>query len=77
MLISVTPLPTVKVSAKITLEQIFDLAILAPEYLNRNIIASVNLALDSTLFKITVDFFFSLLIKSKNGIVASKSTGLG
>ena len=76
-LISITPLPTANVSANITLLEILDLAIFAPEYLNRSIIASVSLALGMTLFKIINGFFLSSLAICKKGKVAIKSKGLG
>ena len=74
---SITPLPTAKDSAKITLLEILERAIFAPEYLKRKTIASVNLALGITLFKIINGFFLSSLAICKKGRVAIKSSGLG
>ena len=74
---SITPRPTLNVSANITLDDTLFLAILAPEYLSLIRIASVSLARGRTLFNIIKDFFFSLFTKSKNGIVANRSMGLG
>ena len=76
-LMSITPLPTANDSAKITLLEILERAIFAPEYLKRKIIASVNFALGITLFKIINGFFLSSLAICKKGRVAIKSRGLG
>ena len=76
-LISITPLPTLKVSAYNTFEEILVLKIFAPEYLNLKAMASVSLALASILFKTTLDDFFSFLTRSRNGIVAKISRGDG
>ena len=66
-----TPLPTANDSAKITLLEILERAIFAPEYLKRKIIASVNFALGITRFKIINGFFLSSLAICKKGRVAT------